>query len=148
MAQQLPHNNRYDIACVSTLRAESLSQYQQVFFVAATYSDGEPPEQPTNCGKSWLIMGERSPADDYYFDQQLSSFECSGTLNKRQHAWSNNIDSDQAKYVGDTLTAEQDEIRHWLLVLNAHLYICGSAATLGVSCDAILTDIVGSRMLG
>jgi hypothetical protein len=34
-----------------------------------------------------------------------------------------------------------------LLNLNAQLYICGNAATLGVSCDAILTDIFGAEVL-
>ncbi len=107
----------------------------------------EQRDRAINCGKSWLMMGERSPADDNYFDQALTTFERSGTLHKRQHAWSNSIDSDQANYVGDIISAEQDDIRHWLLVLNAHLYICGSAASLGASCDAILTEILGSRVL-
>jgi sulfite reductase (NADPH) flavoprotein alpha-component len=98
-------------------------------------------------GKSWLIMGERNKAHDNYFDAALTSFERSGCLDKRQHAWSKSAEASQPKYVADIMATEQKHISHWLLNLNAQLYICGNAATLGVSCDAILTDIFGAEVL-
>ena len=107
----------------------------------------EQRQRAKKCGKSWLIMGERHPAHDNYFDAALTGFERSGCLDKRQHAWSKSADSAQPKYVADIMAAEKADLRHWLLNLNAQLYICGNAATLGVSCDAILTNIFGAETL-
>lgn len=107
----------------------------------------EQRQRNENKGKSWLIMGERNENIDDYFADKLNAFEQSGCLNKRQHAWSQGDLSLDAKYVGDIISQEQNEIRHWLLDLNAQLYVCGNAATLGTSCDVVLTDILGKEIL-
>ena len=107
----------------------------------------EQRQRAVQRGKSWLIMGERCQLDDDYFEQALTEFERSGALDKRQHAWSRSELSTQANYVAEIIAAEQDDMRHWLLELNAQLYICGNAATLGMSCDKILTEILGSKLL-
>jgi len=103
----------------------------------------------TQRGKAWLIMGERNKQYDNYFDEKLTRFQHSDCLHKRQHAWSQSSEySDhQARYVGDILQAEQENLCHWLFEKNAKLYICGNASTLGVSCDRVLTDMLGEERL-
>ena len=101
------------------------------------------------CGKAWLIMGERNKEYDNYFDEKLTRFQHSDCLHKRQHAWSKDSEySDhQARYVGDILQAEQRDICDWLFEKNAKLYICGNASTLGLSCDKELTRMLGADVL-
>ena len=101
----------------------------------------------SSCGKAWLIMGERDEKVDNYLSEKLDYFEHKGCLHKRQHAWSKSSNSEKQKYVGDILFSEQVQIRDWLFNFNAHLYICGNAATLGTSCNKVLEDILGEKKL-
>lgn len=97
-----------------------------------------------NPAKAWLIMGERDPLQDNYFSAELTEFENIGCLDKRQHAWSKNKIG--YKYVGEIMKDESENIRHWLLTLNAQIYICGNASTLGKSCDSALREIFGDTL--
>lgn len=95
-------------------------------------------------GNAWLIMGERDPQQDNYFNKELTTFETSGCLHKRQHAWSKGKSS--CKYVAEIITNESENIRHWLLTLNAQIYLCGNANTLGKSCNNALIEIIGESV--
>jgi sulfite reductase (NADPH) flavoprotein alpha-component len=106
----------------------------------------EQRQRAANHGQSWLIMGERNKEEDNYFSDKLTAFEQTACLSRRQHAWSQGSQQKHANYVGDIMMAEQNDIRHWLLALDAQLYICGNAATLGVSCNKVLTDILGEEV--
>lgn len=91
-------------------------------------------------GPAWLLMGERDPQQDNYFDAQLTQFQQQGILTFRHHAWSQ---GDSPEYVDGLLRRAEQELLTWITQRDACIYYCGNASGFGASVSQALQDCLG-----
>ena len=97
-----------------------------------------------NQSKNWLIFGERNAEYDFYFKDELYSWQRSGVLNKLETAFSR--DQSQRMYVQDTVKASAADISNWVND-GAAIYVCGSASGMAPAVHAELLEILGENTL-
>jgi sulfite reductase (NADPH) flavoprotein alpha-component len=95
-------------------------------------------------GPVWLIHGERSPAHDRPFDDELAALRAHGTLARHDPAFSR--DPDGGCYVQDVVTREGEAIRAWA-DQGAAIYVCGSLAGMAPGVDVALRAILGDAQV-
>lgn len=89
-------------------------------------------------GRNWLFYGHRHKADDFYFQDELESWQSSGRLTKLSLAWSR--DGDGKRYVQHLLWEERRELVDWLK-RGAYLYLCGEKSHMAVDVQDVLKRI-------
>ena len=90
-------------------------------------------------GKNWLFFGDQHEATDFYYRDELESFQRSGVLTKLDLAFSR--DSAQRVYVQDRMMQNGRELFDWLND-GASFYVCGDASRMAKDVDAALRAIV------
>ncbi|WP_341502181.1 sulfite reductase flavoprotein subunit alpha [Gallaecimonas sp. GXIMD4217] len=96
-----------------------------------------------NPGPAWLLMGERHPDQDAYFDAELRQWQANGVLSRLDRAWSR---GEQPAHVQDLVVANLAELKAWLDD-GAVLHVCGSATTLGPAVHQVLVEGLGQQRL-
>lgn len=97
-----------------------------------------------DCGRNWLIFGERTRAHDFFHRDEIEDWQRRGVLTRVDLAFSR--DPDEVKYVQHVLPLVADELRRWVAE-GAAIYVCGSLQGMAGSVATALTDILGAPLL-
>lgn len=89
-------------------------------------------------GKSWLFFGHQREATDFFYRDELTAFQTTGTLTNLSTAWSR--DGDTKVYVQDKMRDAGADVWTWLND-GAHFYICGDAQRMAKDVETALVDI-------
>jgi sulfite reductase (NADPH) flavoprotein alpha-component len=89
-------------------------------------------------GPAWLFFGHRRRATDFFYEDELSGFQATGTLAKLSLAWSR--DAEKKVYVQDKMREDSADLWAWL-GKGAHFYVCGDAKRMAPDVDAALVQI-------
>jgi sulfite reductase (NADPH) flavoprotein alpha-component len=89
-------------------------------------------------GPAWLFFGHQKPATDFFYEDELSGFQATGTLSKLSLAWSRN--GGNKVYVQDKMREDAAELWSWLSK-GSHFYVCGDAKRMAADVDATLIQI-------
>lgn len=87
---------------------------------------------------NWLFFGEQHRATDFYYQDELTALQESGTLSRLDTAFSR--DQRTKVYVQDRMRERGPELWHWLQD-GARLYVCGDASRMAKDVDQALRDI-------
>ncbi|WP_433830088.1 molybdopterin-dependent oxidoreductase [Actinoplanes sp. CA-015351] len=87
---------------------------------------------------NWLFFGEQRRATDFYYEQELSALQESGTLTRLDLAFSR--DQRTKIYVQDRMREQGAHLWSWLQE-GAVLYVCGDASRMARDVDQALHDI-------
>lgn len=90
-------------------------------------------------GKNWLFFGEQHIATDFYYRDEIESWQKDGFLTKLDLAFSR----DQAEkiYVQDRMREQGAELWTWLEA-GAHFYVCGDASRMAKDVDQALREVI------
>ncbi len=89
--------------------------------------------------RNWLIFGERNAAHDFYYRDEISSWQLAGAL-QLNLAFSR--DQEQRVYVQHMLREQAGKLKEWI-VQGAAVYVCGSAQGMAPAIDAALNELLG-----
>ncbi|MFL6027909.1 MAG: bifunctional cytochrome P450/NADPH--P450 reductase [Friedmanniella sp.] len=94
---------------------------------------------------SLLFFGCRNPDVDYLYADELAEFERLGVV--RVETAFSRVPGQLRRYVQDAITASAQEV--WsLLQSNAHVFVCGNAATIAPAVRAALIEIHAEKTQG
>lgn len=93
-------------------------------------------------GSNWLFFGAQHRASDYFYEEQLVSWQESGLLTRLDLAFSR--DQEEKLYVQHLLQKNAGEIWAWL-EKGAHFYVCGDASRMAKDVDQTLHSIIESE---
>lgn len=96
--------------------------------------------------KNWLFFGERTYNCDYFFAEDIKSWQGQGVLTRVDVAFSRDASRDQPRYVQDLLPQHATEIRAWITA-GAAIYVCGSLRGMAQGVDNCLQQILGEQLL-
>lgn len=90
-------------------------------------------------GKNWLFFGEQHAATDFYYKDEIETWQQDGFLTRLDLAFSR----DQAEkiYVQDRMREQGAELWAWLEA-GAHFYVCGDASRMAKDVDQALREVV------
>lgn len=97
-----------------------------------------------NHRRNWLLFGERQQACDFYFGDEIQRWRADGYLERADFAWSR--DHPEHIYVQQRLREAADDLRRWVDD-GAAIYVCGSLAGMAPAVDAVLSDVLGTKLL-
>ncbi|MGY4531957.1 sulfite reductase (NADPH) flavoprotein alpha-component [Pseudomonas sp. TE3786] len=90
-------------------------------------------------GKNWLFFGEQRALSDFYYHDELRSWQRSGLLTRLDTAFSR--DQKEKIYVQQRMLEEGAALWQWL-EQGAHICVCGDASRMAKDVDAALKKIV------
>lgn len=90
-------------------------------------------------GKNWLFFGEQRARSDFYYHDELRTWQRSGLLNRLDTAFSR--DQKDKIYVQQRMLEEGAELWKWL-EQGAYVCVCGDASRMAKDVDAALKKIV------
>lgn len=88
--------------------------------------------------RNWLLFGERDPAHDAFYRDELEAWQRAGMLPRLDLAWSRGPDGKQ--YVQDLLL-RQAELLHAWVGEGAAIYVCGSLEGMAAGVDSALREL-------
>ncbi|SFG28275.1 sulfite reductase (NADPH) flavoprotein alpha-component [Duganella sp. CF458] len=88
--------------------------------------------------RNWLLFGERDPAHDAFYRDELEAWQRAGMLPRLDLAWSRGPDGKQ--YVQDLLLRHAETLRAWLGE-GAAIYVCGSLEGMAAGVDRTLREL-------
>jgi len=94
--------------------------------------------------RNWLLFGERDPAHDAFYHDELEAWQRAGLLPRLDLAWSRGPDGKE--YVQDLLLRHADTLRAWVAE-GAAIYICGSLDGMAAGVDAALLEIFSAEAM-
>jgi len=94
--------------------------------------------------RNWLIFGERSRAQDFFYREEIEAWLADGSLQRLDLAFSR--DQAERVYVQDRLREAADDLRRWVTA-GAAIYVCGSLEGMAGGVHATLADILGADTL-
>ncbi len=94
-------------------------------------------------GQSWLVFGERSERQEFFYRDELQGYVDAGLLTV-DVAFSR--DGPQRHYVQHVLLGAADRVRDWV-ARGAAILVCGSRDGMGDAVHAALEDILGPDVL-
>jgi len=89
--------------------------------------------------RNWLLFGERDPAHDAFYREELEAWQRAGMLPRLDLAWSRGPDGKD--YVQDLLMRQADTLQAWVAE-GAAIYVCGSLEGMAAGVDRALREIV------
>ncbi len=92
-----------------------------------------------DAGKNWLFFGEQRAASDFYYHDELRSWQRSGLLTRLDTAFSR--DQKDKIYVQQRMLEAGAELWQWLQQ-GAYVCVCGDASRMAKDVDAALKKIV------
>lgn len=93
-------------------------------------------------GKNWLMVGNRSPDEDFLYGQELEAYASSGLLSKFDTAWSRY--GDIHEHVQDVMLRRGLELWHWIEA-GACVYLCGHGRSAIDSIQQALVQVIGEH---
>jgi len=90
-------------------------------------------------GANWLFFGNPHQATDFLYEDELTSMQNDGVLNKLDLAFSR--DQKEKIYVQDRMLQAGADLWKWLNEDNASFYVCGDASRMAKDVDAALHTI-------
>ncbi|WP_342119691.1 sulfite reductase subunit alpha [Pseudoduganella sp. OTU4001] len=94
--------------------------------------------------RNWLLFGERDPAHDAFYHEELEAWQHAGLLPRLDLAWSRGPQGKE--YVQDVLLRQADALREWV-AQGAAIYVCGSLEGMAAGVDRVLTHVFGSAFM-
>ncbi len=94
---------------------------------------------------NWLIFGERQESIDFFYREQLLTWQKEGFLTHLDTAFSR--DQERRVYVQDKLLQQRERVQNWILERNAVIYVCGSIDGMAGGVEQALIDILGETTL-
>jgi sulfite reductase (NADPH) flavoprotein alpha-component len=94
--------------------------------------------------RNWLLFGERDPAHDAFYRDELEGWQREGMLPRLDLAWSRGPDGKQ--YVQDILLRHAEALRAWVAD-GAAIYVCGSLEGMAAGVDQVLIQIFTSTFM-
>ncbi len=88
-------------------------------------------------GKNWLFFGEQRGSTDFFYRDELETYQQEGTLHRLSTAFSR--ETKHRVYVQDRLKAEGADVWKWIGE-GAAFYVCGSKA-MGLSVETTLQEL-------
>jgi sulfite reductase (NADPH) flavoprotein alpha-component len=92
--------------------------------------------------RNWLLFGERDPAHDAFYHDELEAWQRAGLLPRLDLAWSRGPDGKE--YVQDLLLHHAETLRAWVGE-GAAIYVCGSLEGMAAGVDRALRDIFNAE---
>lgn len=109
--------------------------------------------------KNWLIFGERFYSKDYFFKEDINTWQGNQCLTKAHLAFSRSKEQEiiNAKsydptvevntgYITEVIQNQISDIQKWLNQ-GASIYVCGSREGMGLTVDAVLREKLGDELL-
>ena len=93
-------------------------------------------------GPAWLFYGHQRSASDFFYKDEFTALQKSGTLTRLSLAWSR--DGDKKVYVQDRMREEGADLYAWL-EKGAHFYICGDAKRMAKDVEGALVDAIAAH---
>ena len=90
--------------------------------------------------RNWLLFGERQRAHDFYYGDELLSWQADGRLERLDLVFSR--DGATRRYVQHCVAENADELRRWVAD-GAAIYVCGSLQGMAPGVDDALAAILG-----
>jgi len=90
--------------------------------------------------RNWLVFGERTRAHDFYYRDEVETWQRDGWLEHVDVAFSR--DHATLRYVQDVLGEQRERLQAWLAE-GAAVYVCGSLTGMAPGVDALLREAVG-----
>jgi sulfite reductase (NADPH) flavoprotein alpha-component len=90
------------------------------------------------------LFGERDPAHDAFYRDELEGWQREGMLPRLDLAWSRGPDGKQ--YVQDILLRHAEALRAWVAD-GAAIYVCGSLEGMAAGVDQVLIQIFTSTFM-
>ncbi|MGW8393771.1 sulfite reductase subunit alpha [Pseudoduganella sp. HUAS MS19] len=94
--------------------------------------------------RNWLLFGERDPAHDAFYRDELEAWQRQGMLPRLDLAWSRGPDGKH--YVQDLLLRHAQAVRAWVEE-GAAIYVCGSLEGMATGVDNALREIFTGEKL-
>ncbi len=92
-------------------------------------------------GKNWLFFGEQRADTDFFYRDELESWQASGLLTRLDTAFSR--DQEHKIYVQHRMLEAGAELYDWLQA-GAYFYVCGDASRMAKDVDAALHKVVAT----
>ncbi|QHC22980.1 bifunctional nitrate reductase/sulfite reductase flavoprotein subunit alpha [Streptomyces sp. GS7] len=93
-------------------------------------------------GPNWLFFGEQRQATDFYYREDLETYQASGHLDRLDLAFSR--DQRNKIYVQDRMREKGARLWQWLQD-GAHFYVCGDAGRMAQDVDQALKEIAATH---
>ena len=90
-------------------------------------------------GRNWLFFGDQRAGSDFLYQDELTSFQSDGLLQRLDLAWSR--DQGQKVYVQDRMKSAATELWSWLEA-GAAFYVCGDASRMARDVETALLEII------
>jgi len=94
--------------------------------------------------RNWLLFGERDPAHDAFYHDELEAWQRAGMLPRLDLAWSRGPDGKE--YVQDLLLRHAETLRAWVAE-GAAIYVCGSLEGMAAGVDRALREILAEAAM-
>lgn len=92
--------------------------------------------------RNWLLFGERNAEHDFFYRQEIRSWQAQGFIERLDVAFSR--DGTEKRYVQDALLAAEDTLRDWIDA-GAAVYVCGNLQGMAPRVEAVLDTILGTE---
>ncbi|MDR1076002.1 MAG: sulfite reductase subunit alpha [Xanthomonadaceae bacterium] len=89
---------------------------------------------------NWLVFGERQSERDFFYQEEIETWQAQGWLMRLDLAFSR--DTDEKRYVQHPLQEAGPTLQEWVKQ-NASLYVCGSLEGMAPAVDAVLDSLLG-----
>ncbi len=93
-------------------------------------------------GKNWLFFGERNSQTDFFYKDEILSYQEKGLLNNLNTTFSR--DQENKNYIYHSLLEQGTEVYNWIDA-GAKIFICGNKRTMANDVKNALTDIISSN---
>lgn len=94
--------------------------------------------------RNWLVFGERTRAQDFFYREEIESWLAEGVLARLDLAFSR--DQERRIYVQDRLREAAAALRDWVAE-GAAIYVCGSLEGMSAGVHAALAEAIGHEAL-
>jgi sulfite reductase (NADPH) flavoprotein alpha-component len=88
---------------------------------------------------NWLLFGERNVEHDFFFAEEIESWQETGVISRLDLAFSRDTDG---AYVQQRLREASEALRHWV-DNGAAIYVCGSLQGMAPAVHAVLIEVLG-----
>ncbi|RBA24636.1 sulfite reductase subunit alpha [Herminiimonas fonticola] len=99
----------------------------------------------SGASRNWLIFGERNAAYDFYYRDEIETWQSQGNLERADLVFSR--DQIERIYVQDKLREQAEQVRAWIAA-DAAVYVCGSLEGMAGGVEDALTEILGKETVG
>ncbi|MDP4334328.1 sulfite reductase subunit alpha [Curtobacterium sp. A7_M15] len=93
-------------------------------------------------GRNWLFFGDQHRDTDFVYEDELTSLQASGVLERLDLAFSR--DQAEKVYVQTRMLEQAAELYSWLED-GGHLYVCGDASRMAKDVEQALLMVIGSQ---